>query len=210
MLKIYVNIGVIDMQDNNKAVEIYKEILEGKRRRFPKNFFKEKSKEKADAIFKYLFEEKLQWSIEQVIEKLDCPLITEYRLTTIFNRYYGRNIGVLIKSIYPNSFKGKRRPMQKVTKERISLAQKNLSTEKRQNITNGTRRIRNCKQYIKKLSDTKAGELNPQHKLKAEQVVEIRRLWTTKIYTTTTLGEKFGVGRQTIADIVYGRTWKHI
>ncbi len=199
-----------DMEDIDNAIEIYKEILQRKRLRFPKFFFENKGEEKANAIFRYLFEQELQWNKEQVIDKLDYFIIKKYKLTSIFNRFYKHKIGFLIRSIYPNSFKGKRRPMQKITKEKISLAQKNLSPEKRQNITNGRREIGSCEQYIKKLSDTKSGELNPQHKLKAEQVIEIKRLWATNIYTTASLGEMFNISRQSIADIVYGRTWKHI
>lgn len=195
------------MKDN--AVEIYKEILQGKRARFPKHFFENEGKEKSDAIFKYLFEKKLEWNIEQIIEKLDWSTISKNKLTSIFCRFYGRNIGTLIKSVYPNSFNGIRRPTTKDTRVKISIAQKNLSEEKRQNILNGIR-SRYSEQYGKKLSDTKIGEFNPQHKLKAEQVKEIKKLWSTGTYTTATLGEKFSISRQSIADIVYGRTWKHV
>lgn len=66
------------------------------------------------------------------------------------------------------------------------------------------------KEYLKKLSDTKLGELNPQHKLNVGKVIEIKKLWSYGFYTTASLGEKFGIKRQTIADIVYGRTWKQV
>jgi len=65
-------------------------------------------------------------------------------------------------------------------------------------------------EYLKKLSITKTGELNPSHKLTVEQVKEVKRLWKLGIYTTASLGAEFNISRQSIADIVYGRTWKHL
>jgi len=92
----------------------------------------------------------------------------------------------------------------------MSISAKNMTVAKRENIIKGIREKRYCKEYAKKLSDGKLGELNPQHKLKTEQVIEIKKLWNIGTYTTTSLGESFGVKRQTIADIVYGRTWKQV
>lgn len=60
------------------------------------------------------------------------------------------------------------------------------------------------------LSDRKLGEKNPRSILTTDKVLQIKKLWSTGNYTPTILGAKFGVARQTITDIVKGRTWKHI
>lgn len=191
------------------CIEEYKNVLSGKRKRFTRGFWETKQEEKARIVFKYLFEEILKWDIDRIINEFDSKTVSEYNLGTPFNIVYGKCVGNVIKDIYPDSI-GLRLPMKKETKLKISNAQKNLSPEKRERITRGQRENRYCEEYAKKLSDTKLGEINPQHKLKTEQVIEIKKLWETKEYTTTSLGEKFGVKRQTIADIVYGRTWKHV
>ena len=96
------------------------------------------------------------------------------------------------------------------TKKKISIAQKNLPPEKRENINNGIRYKRYTEEYGKKLSDTKLGEVNPQAKLTEEKVRHIKFLWKKGTDSTTVLGNMFNISRQAVADIVYGRTWKHI
>jgi hypothetical protein len=193
----------------NNYIEEYKKLLNGEREKFPKGFWDSCSKENREEIFKYLFDEVLQWNLDKLIKELDYKTILKYHLGHAFSKYYNKAIGTLIKSIYPNSIENNL-PAKESTKLKISNAQKNLSPEKRERILRGQRENRYTAEYAKKLSDTKLGEVNPQHKLKTEQVMEIKKLWETKEYTTTSLGEKFGVKRQTIADIVYGRTWKHV
>lgn len=191
-------------------IEIYKEILEGKRDRFPKGFWIDNGKENARTIFKYLIEEILQLNQVGLLNNFNYSTISEYKLTTPYDRFYKQCIGSLIKDIYPSLIKGKNLPTREMSKVKMSIAHKNLSVEKRKRINKGIRENRYCKEYAKKLSDTKLGESNPQHKLKVEQVIEIKKLWVTGVYTTATLGEKYKISRQSIADIIYGRTWKSI
>ena len=96
------------------------------------------------------------------------------------------------------------------TRLKISIAQKNLSPEKRERINHGIRTKRYNEEYAKKLSDTKLGEINPQAKLTANKVKEIKKLWNTGNYSTASLGKRFQISRQSVADIVKGRTWKHV
>lgn len=201
------NLGGYKMLNN---IEIYKEILVGKRKRFPKRFWVDNGKENARIIFKYLIEEILQLSQVELLNNFNYDTVSQYKLTAPYDRFYNQCIGNLIKDIYPNLIKGKNLPMREVSKIKMSIIQKNLSPEKRERITKGSRENRYTKEYAKKLSDTKLGEINPQHKLKTEQVIEIKELWSTGIYTTASLGEKYKISRQSIADIVYGRTWKHV
>jgi hypothetical protein len=191
-------------------IDIYKQVLNGKRKRFPKYFWDYKGEEKSEIIFKYLFEEVLKWDGERIIKDFNYDMVSEYKLTSPFCEYYNRAIGNILNNIYPELLNGQRLPVTDETCKKISIAQTNLSKEKRENITRGSRENRYCEEYAKKLSDTKLGESNPQHKLKAEQVMEIKRLWATGIYTCVSLQDMFEVKRQTISDIVHGRTWKHL
>lgn len=191
-------------------IDIYKDILNGKRLRFPKNFWDDKGKEKSDIIFKYLIEEILEWDSNELIENFNYEIVSNYKLTSPYCNYYNRSLGNLINSIYPDLLKGGRIPVSEDTCKKISIAQLNLSKEKRENIIIGIRENRYCEEYAKKLSETKIGESNPNHKLKAEQVIKIRNLWVTGNYSCIKLQDMFGVKRQTISDIVYNRTWKHL
>jgi len=191
-------------------ITIYKEILNGKRKRFPLNFWKQKNKNDCKIVFYYLFNNVLELTIEDIVEKLDYNMISKFKLTTPFNKFCNGKFGDLLRLVYPELNIRQRRPMRKCTRKKISIVQKNLSPEKHNNIVKGMRENRYTKVYAKKLSDTKLGEINPKHKLKTNQVREIKKMWLTGNYSTARLGEQFGVKRQTIADIVYGRTWKHI
>jgi hypothetical protein len=113
-------------------------------------------------------------------------------------------------TISDNTIVKKRKKMTDETKRKISEAQKNLSDEKRERINYGIRNNRYSEAYAQKLSFSKIGETNPQSKLTEDKVIKIKELWNTGYYSTTVLGGKFGVSRQSIADIVYGRTWKYL
>lgn len=54
------------------------------------------------------------------------------------------------------------------------------------------------------------GEDRPASKLKENDVLEIRALWTTGKYKQRDLAEMYSVGQRTITTIVNRITWKHI
>ena len=54
------------------------------------------------------------------------------------------------------------------------------------------------------------GEYNGASKLKDKDVIEIRKLYNTKNYTTIKLGKMYGVNRSTISYIVNNKTFKHL
>jgi len=54
------------------------------------------------------------------------------------------------------------------------------------------------------------GENQGTHKLTNEQVIEIRKMYSTGKYTQEKLGNKFNVVHSTISYIVNNRLWKHI
>lgn len=198
------------MLEENDLIKEYKEILNGTRKRFTRNTWKSNQEEKAKIVMKYLFEEILKWDTDKIMSDLNYEIISKYKLTTIYDTVYNSSVGNIIKLVYPNVLTSKKIPVSKKTRMKLSIAHKNLSKEKRDNILKGMRENRYCKEYAKKLSDTKLGELNPQHKLKAEQVRKIKIMWKAGNHTCSTLGDMFGVKRQTIADIVYDRTWKNV
>ena len=62
----------------------------------------------------------------------------------------------------------------------------------------------------KKLSVAKQGEKNGGSKLSAEQVLEIRSLFSVGDITLTALGSLYGVCRSTISNIVNRKRWKSV
>ena len=54
------------------------------------------------------------------------------------------------------------------------------------------------------------GEHNGASKLKDKDVIEIRKLYNTKNYTTIKLGKMYGVTRSTISYIVNNKTYTHL
>jgi len=54
------------------------------------------------------------------------------------------------------------------------------------------------------------GEQIKSHKLTESMIAEIRSLYKTGLYYQGDLGEKYGVDRRTIGQIVSLKTWKHI
>lgn len=197
--------------DQKEILNIYKEILKNKRKVFPRNFWmQEDAKDKSIILFKYIIEKKLKMDQNSITTKFNYEIIRKYKLTTPYRNIYNKSIISIIKSVYPELQHLKALPVKKETCKKLSKAIKNLSKEKRDRINKGIREKRYNEQYAKKLSDTKLGEKNPSHKLKANQVREIRKLWSTGQYSAASLGESFGVKRQTINDIIHNRTWKHI
>ncbi len=94
---------------------------------------------------------------------------------------------------------------------------KKLSKDQINAIKAGRESIMDDKEYLRKLSTTKHGILNPQHKLKESDVMEIRKLYKyylekgyKKTETQHLLADKFSVKRPTISDIVLYKAWKYL
>ncbi len=54
------------------------------------------------------------------------------------------------------------------------------------------------------------GEQVWKHKLKEQQVIDIRSKYASKRYTQQQLADEYKVSRHTIFSIIYKKTWKHI
>ena len=88
------------------AVEVYKMVLRGDLKNFPKGFWTyEDTKKNAIDISKYLIEEILSWSHEDIKSNLDQKTFFSNRLYTMLNKVYGGSPFEVINSVYPNKFK---------------------------------------------------------------------------------------------------------
>jgi len=54
------------------------------------------------------------------------------------------------------------------------------------------------------------GQDHPKHKLTNEQVLEMRRLYSTGLYTKTHLGRMFGVSQPVAGKIIRRQLWRHL
>jgi hypothetical protein len=59
-------------------------------------------------------------------------------------------------------------------------------------------------------SADRKGEKNTMAFLEKEQVLEIRSLWATGLYTLKQIGEMFGTSRTNVNSIVQRHSWKHV
>ncbi|WP_242301830.1 DUF4046 domain-containing protein, partial [Bacillus cereus group sp. BfR-BA-01423] len=86
--------------------EIYQEILDGKRSRFPANTWKEDTdNELARRVIKYLIETILKWDEEEIRKKWNTPLLVKYRLRGLLNHSYDNSPYKAIDHLYPGRFK---------------------------------------------------------------------------------------------------------
>ncbi|PEC56512.1 hypothetical protein COE20_13815 [Bacillus cereus] len=95
------------MKMNVIAIEdIYQEILEGKRSRFPANTWKEdKNRVLSKRVTKYLIETILMWNKEDIKLKWNTPLIVKYKLRGVLKHCYNNSPYKMIEDLYPNQFK---------------------------------------------------------------------------------------------------------
>lgn len=92
----------------------------------------------------------------------------------------------------------------------VSNLKDNLSEESIANKVKGCSERSKDPKYLHKLSVANRGENAKNHKVTEEDVREIKRLWETKAYSTTAISDMYPISRQSVNDIVSGRTWKHV
>ena len=76
------------------------------------------------------------------------------------------------------------------------------------NIENWEWLCREC--HLKKDGRNHKGVKNSQHKLKPEQIKEIRKKYSGNFGDLTKIGKEYGVSYWTISQIVNFKTWTHI
>lgn len=187
--------------------EIYNDVYNKRRKRFPNGFFTDKNgKETGIKLLQYIVNE-LKMTETEIQNISSIELNSVFKLDGLY-RMYDYNLLQILKDAFPE-IKFIEYYNREPYREMHSKITKNLSEEKWNNIKNGIRTNRYTEEYGKKLSDSQLGELNSSAKLKNEDIPKIR-LMRTQGHSAIEIGGSFGVSRQTINDIIAGRTWKHL
>ena len=88
--------------------KVYELILNGSIYGFPKGFFKEKNPEKTDKyarLIRYLIEEKLHWSDEEICKNLTKDIFYEYYLSGMLQSIFSNSPYKVIENTYPGKFR---------------------------------------------------------------------------------------------------------
>lgn len=187
--------------------EIYDDVFNDRKKQFPMKFWNLKdSKKNGIKLLQYIIKELEMTEVEiQNLSQID--LTRTFKLGGLY-KAYNYNMLSILNDAFPE-IKFTKSYLRISFRTRHSEIIKNLSEEKWDKIKYGIRNNRYTPEYGKKLSDGMLGELNSASKLKAENIPIIRRMWAEG-HKAIEIGERFGVKRQTINDIVFNRTWKHI
>lgn len=88
------------------AIEIYEYVLSGRLKKFPMGYWKDSEGfNNAVKCFKYLIEDKLNWSDDDIKKHLSRKIFIEYRLYGMFKTYFDGSPYSAIQALYPNKFK---------------------------------------------------------------------------------------------------------
>ncbi|MGQ7871497.1 DUF4046 domain-containing protein [Bacillus sp. 1A] len=86
--------------------QIYQEILDGKRRRFPPNTWSDdQDNNLAKRVIKYLIENVLKWDEKKIISDWKEKLIIKYKLGGLLSVKYNGSPYAMINDVYPDYFK---------------------------------------------------------------------------------------------------------
>ncbi|MGA5662836.1 DUF4046 domain-containing protein [Bacillus bombysepticus] len=86
--------------------QIYQEILEGKRRRFPPNTWSDdQDNNLAKRVIKYLIENVLKWDEKKIVSDWKEKLIIKYKLGGLLSVKYNGSPYEMINDVYPDCFK---------------------------------------------------------------------------------------------------------
>lgn len=90
------------------TIRLYKRVLAGEMKNFPKNYFLDglKGEEKVKYCVKYLCYEVLKLKKEEIPKKLTAEVLKEYKLKIVLNVLY-LSMYDLITSVFPGEFTGK-------------------------------------------------------------------------------------------------------
>lgn len=88
----------------DKAIIIYKKVLSGELNKFPSGFWSKKDGVRVNAIIcvKYLFEEILEWSDEDIKNNFKTNILRQYKLYGLLELY--NSAFSLLNDVYPNKF----------------------------------------------------------------------------------------------------------
>lgn len=93
------------MENTNNTIEIYKKVLSGEIKKFPYGFWKKNNTITKNTIIctKYLLNDILKWSINDIKKKLTIKIIRQYKLYGMLENY-NNSIYMLLETVYPNTF----------------------------------------------------------------------------------------------------------
>ncbi|MFT5875939.1 MAG: hypothetical protein ACI8WT_004939 [Clostridium sp.] len=90
----------------SSAIEIYKMVLRGDLKKFPAYFWQRPDADKnAMEITKYLLEEILKWSSNDIKKKLSQSIFVEHKLNGMLQQVYNQSPFEAFNAAYPNRFK---------------------------------------------------------------------------------------------------------
>lgn len=87
------------------AINTYKALLDNKLNIFPRGYWVEDNYEKAKEITRYLIEDILKWSDDDIREKLNQKIFVKYRLGGMLYIVFKNSPYSAINNAYPNRFK---------------------------------------------------------------------------------------------------------
>jgi len=111
--------------------EVYEEILQGTRKKFPDRTWE--NSHYASVLIKYLIEEKLKWSREDICSKLCKHVFTKTALGGMFKIVFEQSVYMALEATYPGEYKPwelKKAPQSLWTRENGALATRWLIEEK--------------------------------------------------------------------------------
>ena len=91
------------------SIKVYQEVLDGKRKNFPKNYFINSNygEDRAKYCFKYLCEDILKFDKKQIVETFGTSeglsVLSQYKLKIIMNMLFSSTTD-LLETIYPKIF----------------------------------------------------------------------------------------------------------
>ncbi len=91
-----------------QAIEIYKDVLTGTRKRFPQNFWKDDENQNfsnAAIITRYLIEDILKWNDKDIKTKLCCKVFFEHKLKGMMCVVFNDSVYAALDNAYPGKFK---------------------------------------------------------------------------------------------------------
>lgn len=95
-----------DAKISKSPIKVYQEVLSGERKTFPKGFFRsETAKEDAKAIIKYVLEQELGWSIEEIPKNITKQTFIDMKLIGMLNTLYSNQIYKALDDVYPGKWK---------------------------------------------------------------------------------------------------------
>ncbi len=91
-----------------QAIEVYKDVLTGTRKRFPQNFWKDDENQNfsnAAVITRYLIEDILKWNDKDIKTKLCCKVFFEHKLKGMMCVVFNDSVYAALDNAYPGKFK---------------------------------------------------------------------------------------------------------